>query len=333
MTAGLTDSDHDRSVRHMHHGIELLGRGDWQGALGHFDEAIRLRDPLPWRDDVQSAWLLAAAWINRSDALRRMENPAVLPDALRSLDLAIEAMNHVPLADNRAFPERLILAWINRATLCGEMEDFPTALDGFSRAGTLLETWGRDDTTTRRFLTAMLAVNRARVLLENDRPLPAWEDARTAAEVLHGVNAPSATLKAYSIQCRALAHLLDEPGGIDHIDDWIASATDASEAALALVKTSGCMDPWVADLVRYGAKIYRTCQPRFLAEFLTDWVIAGPFGNDLTLRREMQNELLLAQAELEQRVLSCPHDTDFVQNQTRILISIQTAARHLTFIP
>lgn len=317
----------------MHAGMAALDHGDWQTALGHFNEAIRLREQLPWRDDVQSAWLLAAAWINRSDALRRLENPALLADALRALDHAIAAMNHVPLADNPAFPERLILAWINRATTCGEMQDFAAALHDFTQAESLLETWGFDATANRRFLTAMLSANRARVLLDHQQPLPAWENACASVAALRGVNVPSAAIKARSLQCRALALLLDEPGGLDHLGDWIALATDAAEEALMLVKTTGYLDVWVADLVRYGAKIYRTCQPQFLTEFLTDWLIDGPLSNDSTLRREMHHELLLAQMELEQRVLSAPQETDYVQGQTRILKSLQRAARQLTLNP
>lgn len=310
----------------MHAGMAMLDDGDWQRALGHFETAIRLREPLPWREDARSAWLLAAAWINRSDALQHLGNTA---EALRSLDRAVSAMDHVPLASHPAFPERLILAWINRAVTCGEMGGFQDALAGFSQAESLLETWGRDVTKNRVFLTAMLSANRARVLLENRQPLPAWRDARAAADTLRSLKAPAAAITACSLQCRALALMLDEPAGRDHPEDWIAEATDAAEAALALVKSSGFIDSWVADLVRYGAKIYRTCQPQFLAAFLGDWLIDGPLANHATLRREMRNELLLARAELEQRVFASAHDTGFVERQTLILKSLQTAAIQL----
>ena len=325
----LSDPHTDPSVLHMHAGMAALNSGDWQPALGHFNEAIRLRETLSWRDHPQSAWLLAAAWINRSDALRRMEKPALLTDALRSLDHAIAAMRHVSLADHPVFPERLILAWINRATTCGEMREPAAALKNFQQAESLLDTWGRDTSSARRFITAMLLVNRARVLLQADQPIPAWENARAAAEVLHGVNAPSAIIKARSIQCRALAHLLDAPGGLDDIDDWIAEATDAAEEALTLVKATGYLDVWVADLVRYGAKIYRVCQPQFLTEFLSDWLIDGPLSGDAVLRRDMRHEILLAQAEVEQRVFLASEDTGYVENQTRILKRLQTALLQL----
>jgi hypothetical protein len=48
------------------------------------------------------------------------------------------------------------------------------------------------------------------------------------------------------------------------------------------------------------------------------------------LRVEMQKELLLAQGELEQRVLSAAHDTDYVESQIRILQSLQSASARLS---
>lgn len=73
------------SKRHMLGGIARLEDGDWLTALRHFDHAIALREALPWRDDVESAWVLAAAWINRSDLLRFLGEPE---EGIRSLDRA-----------------------------------------------------------------------------------------------------------------------------------------------------------------------------------------------------------------------------------------------------
>jgi tetratricopeptide (TPR) repeat protein len=311
------------STRRMVAGIPLLDRGGWVAALEHFDAAVELRGRLPWREDGEAAWLLAAAWLNRSDALRGL---GFLPEAIGSLDRCIEAMGSVPLAENPLHVERLILAWINRGTACGEVGDAAAALDGFEAARRLIDAW--ELTPRRIFLAAMLRANRARVLLENDRAKEGREEARGAVDILRQLEptaeVAAAGIKARSLECRALAMLLDEPGGAATVGDWIAEATDAVEEALVLVKAAGFRDGWAGDLVRYGARIYRVCQPQFLGEFLAEWLgVDGPLVADELLKREMRNELLLARAEVERKVLLLPQETEFVGKQIRILKSLQ----------
>lgn len=319
------------SKSHMVAGIPLLERGHFAGALPHFEEAVRLRCQLPWREDGCSAWLLAAAWINRSDALRGLGDPALLPEAIRSLDGGIEAMGCVPLAENPLHVERLILAWINRGSACGEAGDAEASLAGFAEAEKVLAEWNAEVTPRRIFLAVMLRVNRARIRLGLGLAEAGWEDARQAVEILRKLETTPevavAGIKARSIQCRALAMLLDEPGGVDKVGDWIAEATDSAEEALALVKASGFRDAWVSDLVRYGAKIYRACQPQFLAEFLDEWLMDdGPLAGDQALRGEMKNELLLAVAEVERKVLLLPQNTEFVARQLKVLATLQSSS-------
>ena len=320
----------NESTRHMHQGIALMERSAWSPALEHFEQAIRLREQLPWQQEVASAWLLAAAWLNRSDALRHQEEPALFPEALVSLEHCIAAMTHVPLAENPAYPERLILAWINRASILGEMGDMDGACEDFMMAEGLLSKWGENVTASRMFQRAMLSTNRARLLLMHGQPRAALEDTQAAIVILSQLNAVSAEIKARSIQCRALALLLEEKDGAGCFDDWIALATDTTEEALALVKASGYLDFWVSDLVRYGAKIYRACQPQFLAEFICEWTVTGPLEKDKALKGEMKNELLLAQMELEQRVLTHSCDTEYVQSQIKILKTLQEGIRRGT---
>lgn len=317
------------SKRHMLEGIALMERGDWLTALPHFDRAIELREALPWRDDGESAWVLAAALINRSDALRFLGNPR---EGIRSLDRAIEAMAHVPLIENPGCADRLILAWINRGTACGEAGKADEALSGFSRAEKLLEEWGGPTTPERKLMVSMLLANRARVLLESGRTVEGWRDAQCAVTFLVDQDyipvVAEAAIKARGILCRALALLLDEPRGAGLVDDWIAHATDAVEEALALVRSSGYRGVWVADLVRYGARIYRICQPHFLGEFLREWMAdASPFAGTEALRAEMMNELLLARADLERRVMRDPHETELVRTAISTLQSLQLAEK------
>lgn len=315
------------SKRHMLDGIASMQDGDFPTALRHFEEAAAIRESQPWHGDPQAAWLLAAAYINRSDVLRFLDRR---DDAVHSLDRAILAMDHVPLDQNSHCPDRLILAWINRATTCGELGRPAEALAGFSKAEELLEKWGITLTRERQLLASMLHANRARVLLDLGRSIGGWRSAGTAVDFLKNLDpvgpVAEASIKARGILCHALAMLLDEPGGIELAHDWIATATDSTEEALALIHRSGYRAPWLADFVRYGAKIYRVCQPHFLGEFIREWITGdGPLAADDVLKKEMSRELLFAKAELEHRVRLRPHDTEHVQRAISTLSSLQRA--------
>jgi hypothetical protein len=317
------------STLHMHAGIHAMEAGQWETALEHFEPAVRLRHSLPWQTDPTAAWLLAAAWLNHGEAMWKSNQPTFVKAALRSMDGCIAAMERVPLDENPAFPERLILAWINRATWHGELSNPSAAVLDFSQAETLLDRWGRSVSATRRVLNCMLGVNRARVLLQAGQPRAAWQSIRNVADTLRQADSPAASIKGWSLQCRILAVLLDEGLDQGEQEEWIALATDSAEEALALVRETGYLDAWVPDLVRYGARIYRVCQPQFLGEFLSDWLGNGPLAADAPLRLEMQRELLLAQVELERRVLAASENSDFVQRQIAVLKSFQLAAQRL----
>ncbi|MFD0895420.1 hypothetical protein KBB96_20210 [Luteolibacter ambystomatis] len=316
------------SKQEMQQGIAHLNQGEWQAALGCFDRAVALRETTPWREDGEAAWLLAAAWINRSDALRQLGDARLLPEAIRSLDRGIEAMQHVRLEGDPMFAERLILAWINRGTVCGDAGQSEEALAGFAKADEVLETWGREVTTTRRFMHAMLLVNRSRVLLESGAVEEGWRQSAAGVELLKSLEpgdglVAQTGIRARGVLCHALALLVEKPGG-EQPDDWIAAATDAAEEALAIVKRTGTRDPGVADLVRYGARIYRICQPQFLAEFVREWLAPdGPLAHDARLREEMQGVVQLARAEAETRLRAAPHDDAVAQRELRILKALE----------
>lgn len=315
------------SKHHMLEGIDRMRDGDFPTALRHFEEAAAIRESEPWQDSPQAAWMLAAAYINRGDVLRFLNRP---DEAVHSFDRAIHAMEYVPLDGGADCPDRLILAWINRATTCGELEKPAEALAGFSKAEELLEKWGTTLTPERRLLASMLHANRARVLLDLGRIIGGWQSAGTSVDFLKNLDptgpVAEAAIKARGILCHALAMLLDEPGGIDLAQDWIATATNSAEEALALIHRSGYRAPWLANFVRYGAKIYRTCQPHFLGEFIREWTTGeGPLAGDDVLKKEMSRELLIAKAELEERVRLRAHDTAHVERAITTLSSLQRA--------
>lgn len=308
---------------HMVAGISLMEQGNWPAALGHFENAVRLRDAGEWRGNPYAAWRLAASWINFSDALRRTGRTAEAPAAL---DHAIEAMAHVPLDDHPQYPDRLILAWLNRAEANVESDRTDDALSDFETAADLLEAWSESPPIRRRVLRAMLHANRARILLALDRADDGWRDARAAVDALTGIpldrEIAAVAIQVRVILCRALATLLEEPDAADLESDWIATATDTAEEALVLARSTGANDPWIAELVIYTTRIYRTCQPHFLGDFLADF---APLVVDPTSRRELLGELRIACRDLELRVRQRSHDTGLVDNAIRSLRSLQQA--------
>ncbi|MFT3991536.1 MAG: tetratricopeptide repeat protein [Luteolibacter sp.] len=316
------------SSRYMLTGISLLESRRWKPALRHFDHVVKLRNQLPWREESEAAWMLAAAWINRGDALIGLGQEDLREEALHCFDQTLLAMEHVRLEGHPAYPERSMLAWIKRATCCGEMGRFEEALRNFEEADRLLDHWGRNISPTRSFLEAMLLVNFSRVRIETGAYHDARETAQKAVALLRPLDAASSLTKAWSLQCRSLALMLENDEFVG--EDWIAEATDAVDEALAWVKSVGHPEGWEADLVRYGAKIYRACQPQFLAEFLSDWLLVGPLAGEVALREEMGREVLLAQYELEKRVLAAPHQSDHVRSQIVILKSLQDISRQLS---
>ena len=285
----------EESTRRMVAGLEAMARKEWSRALGHFENAVILRERLPWRSDPESAWMLAAAWINRGDVLQRLGQPELLPEAVLSFDRCIEAMGHVPLERNPAFVERLVLAWISQGVAHSDLGETGGATEAFSEAEKIIRGKEEEMTAELRFLEAMLRTNRAKCFTAASRPLEAWEDIRLAIRILRNFGTSpavvTAAIKARCIQCRALALLLEEPGGSERVGDWIAEATDSVEEALALVRFSGHQDEWVADLVRYGARIYQVCQPHFLGEFLAEWLTGnGPLADHPALAPILADE-------------------------------------------
>jgi tetratricopeptide (TPR) repeat protein len=308
-------------------GIAQMEAGQWRSALEKFDAAIALRESMDWQNEPLVAWGLAAGWLNRGDALYFSGKTG---ESLASLDRAIEVMAVLPLAENAAYVDRLLLAWINRGTRAGEFGRNDLAEVSFAAAQALFEAWGRETHDARRLLVAMFHGNRARWCLSKGEPAVALADARLAIRVLTPVSlerpeVARAAVLARGVICRVLAALLEMPDGAELSSDWIAEATDATEEALALVKRHGFVGELVADLVRYGALIYRTCQPQFLGEFVCEWLSVNALWGDASLRQEMLGSLQFARAQAEARLLGAPHDDDHVARQTRLIRGLLAA--------
>ncbi len=313
-----------KSKQCMLDGIACLERGDWHHALAHFDQALILRKREGRDGDLESLWLLAAAWINRGDALRFLGK---LQDAVDSLDRAIEVMDYLPLEQNQAYVNRLLLVWSNRALVCSEMERMEDAVYCYTMTDALLNQWGRDASLDRKMIVSMIYVNRSQYMLDCDRVADAWKGSQEAIEILSDLpdtpEVKEALIKAKAVLCRSLAMLLDDSQGMQLENDWIARATEVCESALLDVRASGYRGAWITDFIRYGARIYRVCKPQMLGEYLSRYFSeVDLFAKDKHLRMDVLKELSLAKESLKQLVYERLHDAEYIERVKCDILSL-----------
>lgn len=267
----------------MCRGMTLLddGRPSVLGeALNCFDRALDLRKSLPLETEWRYVWALSAAWLNRGDVLTRLGGAENLAESIRSYDEAIPLLTDMPMEEYPTCRARLALAWMNRGLACQAQEN-PESLEeaiqsyGFSIA-TLTE--GGDHGEQRRIL-ACARLNRGHALLNRvpADPVTAREDALAALALAiefekQEVLAAQVSLQSRHLLCRAMAHLMDS-GEVPA--DWLEETTDAVDEGMALARYwrqlgETRLRELEGELFRFGALIYRLCQPHFLAEFLLD---------------------------------------------------------------
>lgn len=267
----------------MCRGMTLLddGRPSVLGeALTCFERALDLRKSLPLEKEWRYVWALSAAWLNRGDVLTRLGGAENLAESIRSYDEAIPLLKDMPMEEYPTCRARLALAWMNRGLAC-QAQDSPESIEealksySFSIA-TLME--GGDHAEQRRIL-ACARLNRGHALLNRipADPASSREDALAALALAiefekKEVLAAQVSLQSRHLLCRAMAHLMDS-GEVPA--DWLEETTDAVDEGMALARYwrqlgEERLRELEGELFRFGALIYRLCQPHFLAEFLLD---------------------------------------------------------------
>lgn len=299
---------HARANRLTQEGIKLLNSADagmLLQALSCFEQAIQLRSSLPLEVQPWYRWGLTAGWMNRADALSRLERHE---EALTSYDRAIEHLQRLPLEMETAFRWRLGLAWMNRALTQQALGQLDAALASLDES---IKVLSHPSMTTLRDLGTLGCawMNRAAALMEMEpsRPEEAQEAAIQALARLQplekqDVLAAEASLKARHHYCQATALLLESPPvNIDKADGWILAATDHVEEALALVsfwRDQADFTEIALQLFRFGSRIYLAFQPHFLGEFMLD-VLRPEAGRFLDMAFfEAAEESLVITAEI-----------------------------------
>jgi hypothetical protein len=238
--AGNPSTRHPLGIAWMTRGnasMQLGGPARLGAAIRCYDQAIAFLGELPVEADGE--WLadLGAAWTNRGRALQR-EGAAYGPsEAVHCCDQAIALFRRLPIGASRRFRHNLAAAWINRAeSLLGASP--PLASEAVDSAR-----------------EAMALVAEA----EADDPF--------AGEI---------GLKARCALARALESRLAAGGSSGrHAAALIAAATDAAERGLELAlswrrRGADQFHPLAAWFFEFGARIYGSYQPHFLAEFILE---------------------------------------------------------------
>lgn len=248
-----------------------------QKALSYFDESIELRSTLPQNVSPLYEWGLAAAWMNRADALMRLEPQANQKKAKDSHEEALKVLNRMPEGSHPSLPARRALALMNCALLGldGSNERVQDAATQLDEAIRICQTAPPQSSQECLRVLIGIQLNRSILLLQYN-PKQSWLDAKavlalTAPIEKREILTAEAGLKARHLLCHSLTMLPPQ----EMVDDWICEATDAVDEGLALVREwppaeRAHLMNLNYELFRFGLLVYRIWQPHFLSEFILE---------------------------------------------------------------
>lgn len=290
-------------------------------ALADFERAIALRRELPLEEVPIYRWGLSAGWINRGDALARLGRD---DEAVESYDeglAELARMEQTPMVRGRR-----VVAWNNRGLALlrlGRDEEARTAFrEALDQAGdeVLLASVARlhlSRVTDDGEEALVLARRVVGDLAERERRDP------LAAEL---------GLKARHRVCERLCEWLDDREG--RVDDWIAEASDRVEEGLELARaweSAGVLElrEVAYDLFRVGLRVYRTCQPQFLAEFVVETLDPGEGGVGWDERFRDAGLAALRGAMADGRARGAEHGARRAERELEILVGLRRAEDRL----
>ena len=272
----------------MKRGIDLLNGGTPESlteAVACFDAAIDLRRRLFTPGDHGAAYLLAASWMNRGDALARLGGAARLAEAVRSYDEALAVLDDAPPGLDPLYRRRHGIAWMNRGLTLQEQAAEPAmaeAIRSFAHAIAVIQGHPEHD-----LLLASAALNHAKALLsvQPPRATAARHSAHLALERVREIELQSPLaaeihLKAQILFCHAAETSLVGPTQPAQAQELVSAATDAVETGLLLARHweergETCLGSLPTTLFRFGLDLYRRRQPQFLAEFVRETLQAS----------------------------------------------------------
>ncbi|RBP46005.1 hypothetical protein DES53_102390 [Roseimicrobium gellanilyticum] len=289
MPEDATPFDHQLAANIMtNKGIALLQSDDattLREAVTWFEKSAAYRRTLP-RDMHSVRWGLAAACMNRGDALTRLGQPEDLQEAIRSYDEAVQCLEELAGFDHPPFIVRYAVAYMNRGHALmaqNSPEGVAEAIKSFASATAMMELHTQKDSMEYHGTMGCAMMCHAAALMEQGREQAGQvaEEARKAiAHVQHfekeDLLSTEVSIKARHLLCRALATMLDRtPPDAPEVDEWITEVTDTVDEGMALERL------WeqrglegfrlmAVELFRFGVRVFFIRQPHFLAEFILE---------------------------------------------------------------
>ncbi len=258
-------------------------RAELMEALGAFDRAIRILEPMLGGADERFRHNLAAAWMGRADSLARIGSNRL--EALQAYDRALEIARDLPMDGRPSFRILLGSCGINRGNLLGRQGgavDVSAAVRSYDEALSALGSLARSGHRMARCHAASAWTNRGEALLADSPDENAGQAVdsgrRALAEVeggrLEGPALAELRLRALRVMALGLERLLPV-GAAAPAKDALAALTDVAERAIAIAigcraGASGKLDPHKAWFFEFGARIYGRHQPQFLVEYLDE---------------------------------------------------------------
>lgn len=305
------------------------GAQAFREAVRSYEQAIAQFGDAPPREFLDA---LGAAWLNRGVGLSAFSGDEPRAEAGHSFERAIAILE--PLAAAQPVVRRnLAAAWSARADLRAVLGDAPGAVDSANRAVGIFRALLENDAAPvvrAEFAELLLRHGHAcAVAADAAAARAAAREALTLLAPLEGTDLACArqALRARHALCAALAVTLVNEHG-DARDAQVAEAGDLAEEGLDFVQSR---DPAAgaalagegARLFEFGAWLYRTQQPRFLAEFLLERVNA-----DLVRARIAGKAVQLARQDIVQRGFSGANASD-LQRAADLLAGLAEVDEHL----
>ncbi|MFH1499107.1 MAG: hypothetical protein ABII82_14925 [Verrucomicrobiota bacterium] len=267
---------------HMNRGgaLQRLNTPDSIKAAGaSFAEAVARLERWPEPRPVEVENTLGAAWMNAGICHARIGDEAAVESARHALDQAIgvlmRAAEQAPVARRN-----LASAWGNRGVLMMQTRQWDEAKRCFTESITLLEGLRAEGGPAVVLEIANMNLSMAQAVAAGGDAEGAVATVRRSLALTspHEAKDPRCCdlgLRARHALCVLLAGRIStaEPRS-DEQRALVSEAGDVVEEGLALAKGWGENAKWFADpslrLFEFGGWLYRTQQPRFLAEFIED---------------------------------------------------------------
>ncbi|MAS92760.1 MAG: hypothetical protein CMO55_06135 [Verrucomicrobiales bacterium] len=287
--AGLSEEDYRfrRSNLHTYRGLTKLSgtsKEDWEEAISQFDQSIRLREQVD-EPGKEQKWGLSAAWINRGDALARMDDESRAEEALFSFEVAARYLAEFDLNESPSFRTRLALCHLNAAeTLVQLTTRFgkkygERAMEEYSKAAEVLRPGceGGSKESCRVLGVVLTNACRARLACLPEDLTASERDAREAMALADEYEDDDLEMvvldvTAHTTLAMVLYSRFDETEDCSAITDVVEEGLDRAGKFLEANFKETTLDPIIGELFRYGALTYGRAQPHFLSDYLLDYL-------------------------------------------------------------